>query len=106
MNKFMRLLVMFDLPVTGFEERRSAVRFRQFLIKDGFNMMQFSIYVRICNGTDDVNKHIRRLYENVPDNGSVRCLTVTEKQFEAMHVLTGDLTVAEQSASDFQVTFF
>lgn len=106
MNKSMRLLVMFDLPVTGFEERRSAARFRQFLLKDGYHMMQFSIYVRVCNGADDVEKHIRRLYDNVPDNGSVRCLTVTEKQFEAMHLVTGELTVAEQSCSDFQVTFF
>ena len=106
MNKFMRLLVMFDLPVTEAEERRAAARFRQFLLKDGYHMMQFSIYVRICNGADDIEKHIRRLYDNVPGNGSVRCLTVTEKQFEAMHLLTGPLTVAEQSAGDLQVTFF
>lgn len=106
MNKFMRLMVMFDLPVTSTEERRSAACFRQFLLKDGYNMMQFSIYVRICSGINDVDKHIDCLYDNVLDNGFVRCLTVNEKQFENMKILTGELTAAERSISDFQISFF
>ncbi len=106
MNKFMRMLVMFDLPVTSREDRRAATGFRNFLIKDGYSMMQFSVYVRVCNGTDAVNKHRARLDANVPDNGSVRCLVVTEKQFESMALLIGKLTVADQSAVNTQITFF
>lgn len=79
MNKFMRILVFFDLPVKTSGERKKATAFRNFLLKDGFMMMQFSVYTRVCNGYDAVEKHKRRLYENVPDNGSVRVLVITEK---------------------------
>ncbi len=106
MNKFMRLIVMFDLPVTTAQNRKAAAGFRNFLVKDGYAMMQFSVYVRICNGVDAVNKHRARLDDNVPDNGSVRCLVVTEKQFESMALLIGKLTVADESAMNTQITFF
>ena len=54
MNKFMRIVVFFDLPVVTAKEKKAATKFRKFLIKDGYNMMQWSVYSRICNGTDSV----------------------------------------------------
>ena len=54
MNKFMRIVVFFDLPVVTAKEKKAAAKFRKFLIKDGYNMMQWSVYSRICNGTDSV----------------------------------------------------
>lgn len=50
MSKYMRLIVMFDLPTGTVGERRAANQFRHFLLHDGYYMMQFSIYVRLCNG--------------------------------------------------------
>ena len=85
----MRLFVMFDLPVVSREERKAATEFRRFLLNDGYYMMQYSVYVRICNGYEAAQKHIGRLKEKLPEYGSVRALTVTEKQFMSMQILCG-----------------
>lgn len=89
MNKFMRMVVLFDLPVQTKKQRRDAAAFRNFLLKDGYYMLQYSIYVRICNGMDAVQKHKARLREHLPNNGAIRLLTITEKQYEAIEVLLG-----------------
>ena len=49
MNRLMRILVMFDLPVKTKAERRSATQFRNFLVGDGYHMVQYSVYARVCN---------------------------------------------------------
>jgi len=90
--KFMRIVVFFDLPVKEKDERREATQFRQALLKDGYFMMQYSVYTRICSSQEAVEKHIRRLHTYLPTNGSIRALVVTEKQFERMHILLGKLT--------------
>ena len=86
----MRLIVMFDLPVMTKAERRIACRFRNFLLNDGYYMMQFSIYIRLCNGTESANTHRDRLLKQLPKSGSVRTLLITERQFEAMEILCGE----------------
>lgn len=53
----MRMIVFFDLPVQTKTERRHATAFRNFLLKDGYHMLQFSVYARVCNGNDAVKKH-------------------------------------------------
>ena len=90
MNRFMRMMVFFDLPVKTKIQRRVATRFRSFLLKDGYFMMQYSVYCRVCNGIDAVEQHKKRLEENKPDNGCVRLLVLTEKQFERMEIIIGD----------------
>lgn len=90
MSKYMRLIVMFDLPTGTAGERRAANQFRHFLLNDGYYMMQFSIYVRLCNGQDAAEKHRRRLLRKLPGEGSVRTLLVTERQFESMEILCGE----------------
>lgn len=88
-ERFMRMLVFFDLPTLTKTNRRDAQRFRQFLIKDGYTMLQLSVYSRICKGKDDVEKHAKRLKFLIPKSGSVRLLTVTEKQYASMEILLG-----------------
>ena len=85
----MRIIVFFDLPVKTKAERKRATRFRKDLIDDGYIMLQFSVYSRICKGEDTAEKHKKRLKSFVPENGSVRILTVTEKQYAAMDILIG-----------------
>ena len=63
---FMRLLVFFDLPVTETEDRRIAARFRKDLLNEGFMMLQFSIYCRVCRGLDIVEREIRRIKKVLP----------------------------------------
>ena len=62
----MRILVFFDLPVKTKKQRREATRFRNFLLNDGYHMVQFSVYARVCNGMDAVNKHRGRIKNNLP----------------------------------------
>jgi len=87
--RFMWLLVFFDLPVGTKEQRRRANRFRHFLKDDGFLMLQFSVYARICRGQDAVEKHGRRVRSNLPKEGSVRTLQVTDKQYGRMELMLG-----------------
>ncbi len=106
MNKFMRILVFFDLPVVTKQERRVATQFRNFLLKDGYHMVQFSVYSRICNGRDAVQKHKERIYKNVPDNGSVRLMVITEKQYEAVEILVGEKVQDDAPAAYEQLTIY
>ena len=106
MNKFMRLMVFFDLPVKSARERREASRFRKFLLTDGYHMIQYSVYARVCNGMDAVNKHRNRLRSNLPDNGSVLLLVITEKQYESIEILLGRLTQADESFQCEQLSIF
>ena len=57
----MWLFCFFDLPVKTKPQRREATRFRNFLLSDGFNMLQFSVYIRIVRDKDGADKHIARL---------------------------------------------
>ena len=106
MNKFMRIMVFFDLPVKTKTERSIATKFRTFLLKDGYHMVQYSLYARVCNGMDSVEKHIKRLKANLPPNGSVRMLTITEKQYESIKILVGELSLEEKSADNEQLSIF
>ena len=105
MNKFMRLMIFFDLPTKTKEDKRAASQFRTFLKKDGYYMMQWSVYSRICNGTDAVEMHKRRLKNNLPPYGSIRTLTLTEKQFESIDVLLGIRKSSEITTKDLTSIF-
>ena len=96
MHKYMRIIVFFDLPVKTKQERRKATQFRNFLIKDGFYMIQFSVYARVCNGNDMVEIHKQRLRMNIPDEGSIRTLVITEKQYDNVEILLGKKSFYEK----------
>jgi CRISPR-associated protein Cas2 len=85
----MRLIVFFDLPMVTKAEKRAYVQFRRFLLNDGYDMIQWSVYGRILNGKDAETKHLVRLSDNLPPQGSVRCMTVTEKQYAGIKLLVG-----------------
>ncbi len=106
MSRLMRLLVFFDLPVVSKADRKVYARFRKFLIKDGYDMVQFSVYARICNGQDSMDKHMKRLMGSAPPKGSVRCMQVTEKQFAGIEVLVGKKTKKEDPRFADQLVFF
>jgi len=102
----MRLLVFFDLPVVSRAQRRAYTQFRKFLLNDGFDMIQFSVYARILNGHDAEDKHLRRVVDNLPKEGSVRVLTVTEKQFGSMKLLVGLPLFQEKRVDARQMLLF
>ena len=102
----MRMLVFFDLPVVTKAERRAYTVFRRFLLNDGFDMIQFSVYGRILNGRDAEDKHMQRLVANLPPDGSVRMLTVTEKQYAGMTMLVGLPLFQEKAIKANQMLLF
>jgi CRISPR-associated protein Cas2 len=78
----MWMLVMFDLPVVTKQERRQYTKFRHFLLDEGFEMSQFSVYMRLCRGKEQVEARTRRIERNLPSAGKVHILSITDKQFE------------------------
>ena len=94
--RFMWLMVFFDLPVKTKPQRGRASRFRQSLKKDGYIMLQLSVYARVCRGQDAVDKHICRVRASLPKEGSVRTLQVTDKQYGRMELMLGTATKTEQ----------
>jgi CRISPR-associated protein Cas2 len=81
------VLVCFDLPVGTDEERRDANHFRKDLLKDGYMMMQFSVYARPCGSADRVDTHVRRLKSKIPPKGEVRALTISDAQWGRMIIM-------------------
>ena len=81
---------MFDLPTLTTEEKRNYRKFRQFLIKSGFVMMQESVYVKMVLNQSVANSLIESIKKNKPPEGLVQLLTVTEKQFAKMEFITGE----------------
>ena len=106
MSRMMRILVMFDLPVGTKAERRNATQFRNFLLRDGYYMVQYSVYARICNGRDAVETHRQRIQSALPAKGSVRMLVITEKQYNAIELLVGRPTPYDRPQQDEQLLIF
>lgn len=91
----MWLFVFFDLPVTTKKERKDATQFRKSLEKDGFSMMQFSVYVRHCASKENMDVHIKRVQFAVPQTGLVSILSVTDKQFSEIRNFYGKVERAK-----------
>ena len=98
--RYMRMILMFDMPVETAEERKAYRKFRKFLIKEGFIMHQFSVYSKLLLNSSANNAMLERLKVNNPKKGSITLLTVTEKQFSRMIYLNGerDTSIANSDA--------
>ena len=103
--RFMWLLAMFDLPVSTEKNRKNYTDFRKFLLRDGFRMMQFSVYSRHCSSEENTAVHAQRVRRALPPEGEVRLLIVTDKQFERMQVFWGE-TERETPKAPSQLTLF
>ena len=88
--RFMRLLVMFDLPTETLDEKRAYRKFRKFLISEGFLMHQFSIYTKLLLNDTQSKFMIERLQKQNPKKGTITILKITEKQFSRMIYLHGE----------------
>jgi len=79
--RIMWLFVFFDLPTNTKKERRTAQQFRKMLLKDGFTMMQYSVYTRHCASFESATVHVKRVKSFVPSAGQVSILQITDKQY-------------------------
>lgn len=88
--RFMRIMVFFDLPTLTLEDRRNYAQFRKVLIKNGFVMLQESVYCKLIT-SPSVEKSVKNLLEkNKPRHGIVQFLSITEKQYNNMAFLVGE----------------
>jgi CRISPR-associated protein Cas2 len=85
----MWVLVLFDLPTDTKEAKDQYRYFRESLLEDGYQMLQYSVYSRPCPSEENANTHSSRIQRILPPDGHVRILTLTDKQFERMIVFFG-----------------
>lgn len=88
--RYMRTIVLFDLPTITYTERKEYVRFRRFLIKSGFFMLQQSVYCKIVLNASVLSSVVESVKKNKPNAGLVQMLSVTENQFSKMETITGE----------------
>lgn len=98
--RLMWIFVMFDLPVASKEQSRKATKFREFLLDQGFEKSQFSVYARFCNGKEQFETYLRRIETNLPDRGEVHILTFTDKQYENIVRFSGQRRKRQQKNPD------
>ena len=88
--RYMRLLVFFDLPVETAKQRKEYRLFRKYLIREGFLMLQESVYAKLVTNEASAGSAIARMRKHRPTNGLVQVLKVTERQYETMVYITGN----------------
>ncbi len=103
--RIMWVMVAFDLPTETKKERRNASMFRKKLLKDGFSMFQFSIYMRHSSSRENMQVHIKRVKDMLPPLGRVAIFQITDKQFGMTELFYGR---KEESLPDMpqQLTLF
>lgn len=87
--RIMWILTMYDLPTETKKQRKAAADFRKKMLADGFSMFQFSLYLRHCPSRENAEVHIKRVKMNLPEEGMVGILVITDKQFGEMLIYHG-----------------
>ena len=83
----MRILIFFDLPTETAKDKKTYSKFRKFLIKEGFVMMQESVYVKLVLNNSITNSIREKIERNKPAKGLIQSLIITEKQFNSMEYI-------------------
>lgn len=86
----MRIMVFFDLPTESLDDKRNYRKFRKFLIASGFLMMQESVYCKLALNQTVANTVAAQVRKNVPPEGKIQMMIVTERQFARMEYLVGE----------------
>ena len=86
----MRVIVFFDLPVQTVEQRREYTQFHKNLVKNGFIMMQESVYSKLALNMSAVGAIMENVRRNKPPQGLVQMLVITEKQYARMEYVVGE----------------
>ena len=87
--RLMWMMVMFDLPVLTRADRKEYTRFRNYLLDCGFDMTQFSVYLRLVSSKERVARFEKKIANQLPENGKVQIITITDKQYENIKAYYG-----------------
>lgn len=88
-NRIMRTIVFFDLPTVYASEKREYIRFRKYLINEGFIMLQESVYSKLILNSQQAQLLFNRIRRNSPRKGLIQLLTITENQYYNMEYIIG-----------------
>lgn len=103
-RKLMWMMVMFDLPTETRAQRKSATRFRKFLLDEGFEMVQFSVYVQFTGTWESSQKFVKAIQKNNPTYGDVNILFFTDKQFEnIIHIKNSSVKELKKKPDQFEL---
>ncbi len=94
----MWIVAMFDLPTDTKQARKHYTQFRKALLKDGFGMMQYSVYIRHCASEENATVHFERVRKALPPDGEVRLIQITDNQFGRMQVYRGKMRKKTEQA--------
>ena len=103
--RIMWLFVMFDLPVGTRKERKQATKFRNDLLELGFEMSQFSVYLKYCASSEKSQAVCEKIHPNIPPGGRVDILTITDKQFGNMQRFVAKVPI-EKECKPKQLSLF
>jgi CRISPR-associated protein Cas2 len=102
--RIMWVIVMYDLPTETKEERKVAAKFRKQMLNDGFDMFQFSMYLRHSPSRENADVHVKRVKAILPAKGHVGILVITDKQFGMMEIFRGkERTAAPQTVQQLEM---
>lgn len=90
-TKYMRMILMFDLPIETKSDRRNYRIFRKYIIESGFVMLQKSIYTKIVLNPTKAKTTLENIKKNAPSDGLLQILTITERQYNQMELLVGEV---------------
>lgn len=90
------LVLTFALPTITEKDRKTYTYFRKYLIRNGYIMIQYSVYGKIFNNRDAARNHIKTLYKNIPLKGYIRIMLVTEKQYNKSIIIIGGKSNQEE----------
>jgi CRISPR-associated protein Cas2 len=103
--RLMWMMVLFDLPVQTKKERKAATKFRKFLLDQGFEMSQYSVYMRFCAGKEQAEAYSRKVEKAVPSTGKVHMVYLTDKQYENIVTFDGRVKEAGRKNPEQYVMF-
>ncbi|MBF0542691.1 MAG: CRISPR-associated endonuclease Cas2 [Nitrospirae bacterium] len=104
--RIMWLIVFFDLPTNSAKDKKEYIRFRKFLLEDGFTMMQYSVYIRHSASRENAEVHINRIKSSLPENGTISVLIITDKQFGDIQNFWGRKTTKPPLPTPKQLEMF
>ena len=96
----MRTIVFFDLPVLYSADRKNYRKFKKYLIKEGFIMLQNSVYSKLCLNSQQADLLIQRIKKNSPKKGIIQVLKLTENQYSQIEYIIDNSNTKVESSED------
>lgn len=99
-NRFMRMILFFDLPITTPQGRREYTRFVKYLDSDGFIRIQESVFCKLCINIDSAKTLSKKVMRECPDDGDIRFIIVSEKQYQSITNVNDTYSLQESITTD------